>query len=155
MNLYNFPSRAHLLWVILWLSSVCPFRSKFSHLPRTLNLALPVCPATSSSPVTSCLFPAWSVGLSCSFPSLGSFPSDLTRLCWHTCLCKGARQGCQEHRAQHTGSSRSLTLQQLGGPCIHDWAFHFRCTTVWVDFFSGIELSRAGKQFSCFSTDTF
>ena len=73
---------------------VCPLKSKFSHLPRTLTLALPLCPATSSSPLTSQLFAASFLSLSCCVPGPGllSF-SDLSHLHADTTLVLAGARG--------------------------------------------------------------
>lgn len=132
---------------------MCPFRSKFSHLPRTLNLALPVLllllVPSYQLPFFSLI--CWSLAVS---PSLGSFPPDLSPLCSHTCLCRSNRQGCQEHKAQHPGSSHSLRLQQLGGH-----AFRTELLTLdapqceWIFFSNRVKQSCEAIFF--FSTDTF
>lgn len=138
-------------------NSMCPLRSKFSHLPRTLNLALPLCPATSSSPATSCLFPASSVRLSCcvSKPGILSF-CDLTPLCWHTCLCRDTRQGWQDHSTQVPLASSPSRLDH--SRC-QGRAFRAELLTSGAPqsdgSFWGTGLSRAVKQLSCFSTELF
>lgn len=113
MNLYNFPSRAQLPELI---SLLVPCALFLSHRCRTLNLALPVCPTSVS--VTSCLFPASSVGLSCCVPKPGlPSSSDLTSLLTHLSL-QGHKARLPEHNAQTplTPSwSHTQTAAALGG----------------------------------------
>lgn len=68
--------KGSITWASFMTGPICPLKSAFSHLPRTLNLALPLCPAGSGSPVASRLFPASFLSLSCCVPGPGLLSSS-------------------------------------------------------------------------------
>lgn len=82
------------------------------------------------------------------FPSLGSLPPLISHLCWHTCLCRGTRQGCQStmHRLLSLPPGHTLRLQQLWGALHPGLSFCLQVRHRLSGFFSGIGLSRAVKQ---------
>lgn len=104
LNPSRSPSKARLLHLVS-----CALKSRFSHLPGTLTLALP-CPTGSSSPVTSQLSPVSFLSLSCCIPGPGllSF-SSLSHLYADAALIIAGTQA-RLPGAEHADSSPALEV---------------------------------------------